>query len=43
MRFGTKVIKWTFKNFNQEVLGYLQKLTKPKNKRFYAYIFDYIQ
>ena len=43
MRFETKVLKCTFKKFNQKVLGSLQKLTKAKIKRFYAYIFVYIQ
>ena len=38
-----KVLKCTFKNFNQEVLGSLQKFGKPKIKRFYPYIFGYIQ
>ena len=42
MRFGTKVLNWTFKNFNQEVLGTLQKFGKAQNKRFCAYIFAYV-
>ena len=39
----TKVLKCDFWNFNQEVLQRLQKFIKAKNKRFYAYIFSYIQ
>ena len=39
----TKVLKWTFKKFNQEALGSLQKFTKSQNKRFYAYIIAYIK
>ena len=42
MRFGIKVLKWTFKKFNQEVLGFLEKFRKAQNKRFYGYIFAYI-
>ena len=38
-----KVLKWTFWNLNQEVLGSLQKFGKGQNKRFYAYIIAYIQ
>ena len=38
-----KVLKWIFKKFNQEVLGFLQKFVKSQIKRFYAYIFAYIQ
>ena len=30
-----KVLKCTFKKFNQEVLSYLQKLAKAKNKIFF--------
>ena len=37
-----KVLKFSFKNLSQEVLGSLQKLAKTQNKRFYAYIFAYI-
>ena len=38
-----KVLKRTFKIFNQEVLSYLQKLAKARNKIFYTYIIAYIQ
>ena len=38
MRFGTKSLKCTFKILNQEVLGYLQKFGKDKNKTFCSYI-----
>ena len=37
-----KVLKFTFKKFNQEVLYCLEKLAKAQIKRFYAYITAYI-
>ena len=43
MRFETKVLKLTFKKFNQEVLQRLQKFAKDQTKIFYAYIVSYIQ
>ena len=38
----TKVLKCTFKKFNQEVLSTLEKFGKAQNKRFCAYIFAYV-
>ena len=43
MKFGTKVLKCTFKNLNQEVLGSLQKFAKAQIKRLYVYIIAYIE
>ena len=43
MIWTTKVLKWTFKKFNQEVLWFLLKFAKAQNKRFYTYIFAYTQ
>ena len=34
IRFKTKVLKYTFWNLNQEVLGSLEKLTKAQIKDF---------
>ena len=39
----TKVLKYTFWNLNQKVLSFLLKFGKAKIKRFYDYIFGYIQ
>ena len=36
-----KVLKWTLKNLNQEVLGYLQKFAKAQIKRLYVYSIAY--
>ena len=34
-----KVLKWILKKVNQKVFNLLQKLTKAKNRIYYAYIF----
>ena len=41
MRFGNKVLKCTFKNLYQEVLGFLEKFIEEQNKRVYAYFIAY--